>query len=158
MVTLITKNFEGHLDATAELEPGGVYTETDIETTVRQVQAHVEACQYNQALQRIWSQVIKPADQYLDRNAPWKLVKTDKEGAKRVLYDAAEQLRVVSILLKPFLPRAAEDIYRCFNFPQPWEAVRYEDAWVHPRQGEDLRVFAELEGDKVNALFPRIIK
>jgi methionyl-tRNA synthetase len=156
VLTVILKSFDGHLDATAGLEPGVVYTETDTETTVRQVQAHIEACQYNQALQRIWLQILTPADQYLDRHAPWKLVKTDKEAAKRVLYDAAEQLRSLAILLKPFLPRTAETVYRSFNFPQPWEEVRHEDVWVHPRQADDLRVLATLADGKPKALFPKI--
>lgn len=156
VVTVITKSYSGHLGTTAGWDPGVVYTETDTQTTVQQVQAHIEACQYNQALQRIWEQVIRPADQYLDRNAPWKLVKTDPEAAKRVLYDAAEQLRAVAILLKPFMPKTAETIYRSFNFPQPWEEVRHEDVWVHPRQAQDLRVIAQLEGGKVKALFPKI--
>jgi methionyl-tRNA synthetase len=73
-----------------------------------------------------------------------------------VLYDLAEVLRVVSILLKPFLPRSAETIYRTFNFKQPWEEVRFEDVWVHPGQPQDFRIVAELPGGKVKPLFPRI--
>jgi methionyl-tRNA synthetase len=156
VVTLITKNYDGHLAQTAGLEPGVIYTETDTETTVQQVQAHIEACQYNQALQRIWQQILDPANQYADRTAPWKLVKTDLAAAKRVLYDLVEQLRASAILLKPFLPRIAETIYRSFNFPQPWEDVRHEDVWLHPRQSDDLRVLAHLENGKVRPLFPRI--
>jgi methionyl-tRNA synthetase len=155
-VTLITKNYEGRLQETAGREPGVIYTEADTETTVRQVQGHIEACQYHQALERIWRQVLDPANQYADRTAPWKLVKTDKEAAKHVLYDLVEQLRAAAILLKPFLPRSAETIYRGFNFPQPWEEVRCEDVWVHPRQAEDLRVLAALADGKVKPLFPRI--
>ncbi|HEV3203598.1 MAG TPA: methionine--tRNA ligase, partial [Gemmataceae bacterium] len=156
VVTIITKNYEGRLDATAGLEPGVVYTEIDTETTVQQVQKHIEACQYNQALQRIWFQILNPANQYADRNEPWKLVKTDPAGAKGVLYDLVEQLRATALLIKPFLPKTAETIYRSFNFPQPWEEVRHEDVWVHPRQVEDLRVLAPLENGKVKPLFPRI--
>jgi methionyl-tRNA synthetase len=156
VVTLITRNYEGRLADTAGLEPGVVYTDADTETSVQQVQAHVEACQYNQALQRIWQQVLDPANRYADRTEPWKLVKTDLAEGKRVLYDLVEQLRVVAVLLKPFLPRTAETIYRSFNFPQPWEQVRHEDVWVHPRQADDLRVLAPLESGKVKPLFPRI--
>jgi methionyl-tRNA synthetase len=156
VVRLIVQNFNGHLEATAGLEPGVIYTEVDTETTVQQVQAHIEACQYNQALQRIWQQILNPANQYVDRQEPWKLVKTDREAAKRVLYDLVEQLRAAAILVKPFLPRTGEAIYRSFNFPLAWEAVRYEDVWVHPRQGEDLRVLAPLENGKVKPLLPRI--
>lgn len=156
VMTLISKNFDGHLHETAGGEPGVIYTEVDTETTVQQVQKHVEACQYNQALERIWRQILDPANQFADKKAPWTLVKTDLTAAKHVLYDLAEQLRAVAILLKPFLPRTAEAIYRSFNFPQSWEEVRFEDVWVHPRQVEDLRILAALENGKVKPLLPRI--
>jgi len=156
VVRLIAQNYAGHLEATAGLEPGVIYTEVDTETTVQQVQAHIEACQYNQALLRIWQQILDPANQYTDKKEPWKLVKTDAQAAKGVLYDLVEQLRAVAILLKPFLPRSAETIYKSFNFPQPWEAVRHEDVWVHPLQGEDLRLLCRLEDGKAKLLFPRI--
>lgn len=155
-VTLVTKNYEGGLEATAGLEPGQIYAEVDTQTTVKQVQTHIEACQYNQALEKIWRQILDPANQYAEKQAPWKLVKTDKDAAKAVLYDLVEQLRAAAILLKPFLPRSAETIYRSFNFAHPWEDVRCEDVWVHPRQTEDLRVLAELHDGKVKPLFPRI--
>src|SRR5207237_1437775 len=100
VLTLIVRNFEGHLAGTAKAEPGVVYTDTDTETTVQQVEAHIEACQYNQALQRIWQQVLDPANRYMDKTEPWKLVKTDAAAAKRALYDLAEQLRAAAVLLK----------------------------------------------------------
>jgi methionyl-tRNA synthetase len=156
VTTLLARNYDGHLEGTSGLEPGEIYTEVDTETTVQQVEDHVEKCQYNQALQRVWQQVLAPANQYLEKSEPWKLVKTDPGAAKRVLYDGVEQLRVVAVLLKPFLPRTAETIYRSFNFKQPWGQVRFEDVWVHPGQTEDLRLLAPLEGGKVKALFPRI--
>jgi methionyl-tRNA synthetase len=156
VVTLITKNYGGQLHGTSGVEPGEIYSETDTETTVQQVQAHIERCQYNQALERIWRQILDPANRYADKTEPWKLVKADKDAAKRVLYDLVEQLRCVAILLKPFLPRSAATIYQSFNFKQPWEQVRHEDVWVHPGQGEDLRVLAALDGGKVKPLYPRI--
>ncbi len=156
VATLITKYYEGLLRGTSGVEPAEIFTETDTETTVQQVQGHIERCQYNQALERIWRQVLDPANRYADKKEPWKLVKTDKQAAQHVLYNLVEQLRVVAILLKPFLPRSAATIYRSFNFKQPWEEVRHEDVWVHPGQGEDLRVLAALENGKVKPLFPRI--
>lgn len=156
VVTLITKNYGGVLTGTSGSEPGEIYTDSDTESTAEQVEAHIEACQYNQALEKIWRQVLDPANRYADRKEPWKLVKTDKAAAQEVLFDLVEGLRVVSILLKPFLPRKAEQIYRSFNFKQPWETVRHEDVWVHPGQHEDLKLLAGLEEGKVKPLFPRI--
>ena len=68
----------------------------------------------------------------------------------------ATWLRCAAILLKPFLPRTAESIYRSFNFSQTWEEVRHEDVWVHPSQVEDLKLLAELENGNVKAMFPSI--
>jgi methionyl-tRNA synthetase len=156
VVKLISQHYDGRLAGTSGVEPGEIYTEVDTETTVQQVEDHIEKCQYNQALQRIWQQVLDPANQYLEKKEPWKLVKTDKGAAKQVLYDGVEQLRVVAILLKPFLPQTGERIYRSFNFKQTWEQVRFEDVWVHPGQKEDLSLLARLEDGKVKPLFPRI--
>ena len=156
VTTLLAKNYECHLDATAGRKPGVIYEEIDTEKTVEQVQAHIEVCEYNQALQKIWQQILNPANQYAERKEPWKLVKTDRQATKEVIYDLVEQLRAAAVLLKPFLPKLAETIYRSFNFPQPWESVRHEDVWVHPRQVEDLRLLAPLENGKVKPLLPRI--
>jgi methionyl-tRNA synthetase len=154
---LLVQNYDSHLSDTASLEPGEFYNDTDIETIVKQVQELVESCQYNQALQMIWLKLLDPANQYLERTEPWKLVKTDKTAVKRILYDMVEQLRGVAILLKPFVPNLAKTIYTSFNFPQNWDSVRYEDVWAHPRQTEDLRLVAELENGKVKPLFMRIV-
>ncbi|HYV36487.1 MAG TPA: methionine--tRNA ligase [Gemmataceae bacterium] len=151
VVTLITKNYGGCLDGTAGIVPAKIG-----EGDGAELQAHVEACRYNQALEVIWRQILDPANRHADRNEPWKLVKTDKAAAKTVLYTLIEPLRQAAILLKPFLPRSAEVIYRSFNFKQPWEKVRYADAWQYPGQAEDIRVLAALEDGKVKPLFPRI--
>jgi methionyl-tRNA synthetase len=156
VVKLITQHFGGRLEDTDSLEPGEMYTRTDLEAIVKEVQEHIENCRYNRALERIWLKVLTPANKYVDDTKPWALAKTDMSAAKRVLYDLAEQLRVTAILLKPFLPRTAELLYTSFNFPQPWAEVRCEDAWERARQGNDLRVLAALEDGKVKPMFPSI--
>jgi methionyl-tRNA synthetase len=154
VVTLLAKNYDNVLAGTAGQQPEAVLSE--LRQTVQAVQEEIAACRYNVALDRIMLEVVYPANQYADRNEPWKVVKTDKAAAAKVLYAMAETLRVASILLKPFLPRGAEAIYRSFNFATPWEQVRYEHAWDRPAQTQDLRVLAQLEGGKVKPLFPRI--
>jgi methionyl-tRNA synthetase len=156
VVRLVSKNCDGVLANVGNEDPSVIYFREDTETTVNQVEKHVEACQYSQALQRVWQQVLDPVNQYLDRTRPWELVKTNLHWAKRVLYDAAEQLRVVAILIKPFLPRTAEVIYRSFNFRQPWEQVRYEDVFASASRGEERRLLGGVQDGNVIQLFPRI--
>ncbi|HQR09313.1 MAG TPA: class I tRNA ligase family protein, partial [Gemmatales bacterium] len=175
-LTLITKNYGGVLEGTAGLglsrdykgflvnisspnKPEG-YTQVpfsdSIEELVARVRERVENCQYNNALTNVLQIFLTTINQYLETNAPWKLVKTDKEAAKTVLFNAVQSLRVASILLKPFIPRSAEAIYRSFNFPVSWEQVKYADAAELKAQSDDLRVTAELVDGKVKPLFPRI--
>jgi len=155
-LTLITKNYNGVLDGTAGQVPEAAVPGLDLATFVETVRGHVEACRYSVALQAVVQEFLTPTNQYLEANAPWKLVKTDKDAAKRVLFNAVQSLRVASILLKPFIPRSAEAIYTSFNFPTPWADVTYADAAALPAQPDDLRVTAELLDGKVKPLFPRI--
>jgi methionyl-tRNA synthetase len=155
VVTLITKNYGGSLEGTAGSKPSS-FSSIDLRTTVHEYQAHVQACQYSLALEKIVLQFLNPANKHVEDTKPWELVKTDKLTAKKVLFDLAEPLRATTILLKPFLPRSAEKIYTSFNFSKPWDQVRCEDVWQYPGQKEDFRVLAALEDGKVKPLFPRI--
>src|SRR5262249_55149227 len=142
VTTLIVKNFDCVLPGTAGQTPTAIVPE--LADIVKQVQTHMEACQYNVALEKIWRQILDPANQYAEKNEPWKLVKTDKDAARPILFNLSEILRAAAILLKPVLVRSAATIYGTFNFTQPWDAVRYADVVQRPTQTEDLRVVAEL--------------
>ncbi len=155
VTTLIINNFDSVLPGTAGQMPTPIAA--DLAETVRQVQAHMQACQYNSALEKIWRQILDPANQYAEKNEPWKLVKTDKDAAKPILFNLSEPLRIAAILLKPVLVRSSATIYGSFNFTQPWEKVRYADVCTRPTQAEDLRVIATLDArGKVPPLFPVI--
>jgi methionyl-tRNA synthetase len=155
-MTLTWRNYGGVFAGTAGVVPQPAVPGLDLAAFVETVRDHVEACRYNQALQAIVQELLTPTNQYLEVNAPWKLVKTDKAAAQRVLFNAVQTLRIASILLKPFIPQAARTIYTSFNFPTPWEQVKYEDAAHLLAQPDDLRVTADLIAGKVKPLFPRI--
>ncbi len=155
-LTITYKNLGGVFDGTAGKAPEPVVPGLDLALFVGEVREHVEACRYNLALQKIVQDFLTPTNQYLEANAPWKLVKTDKDAAKRVLFNAVQSLRIASILLKPFIPKSAEKIYTAFNFPTPWADVKYADAAELKAQPDDLRITAEMIDGKIAPLFPRI--
>ena len=111
------------------------------------------------ALQRLWSEVIDAGNRHIEVTQPFKLIKTDPEATRAVLIELAEALRVVAILIKPFLPRTAETFYRAFNFEdaRPWNSVGFEDA-PSPIALPCLRVTAPPVGGKPTPLFPKIEK
>jgi len=172
VITLVSKNFGGVLpgggiDFSALEEAVGGVVETwgteaalffgdERKKVVEEIRQLVESCRYNQALQLIWQSFLVPANRFVERSAPWKLVKQDLHRAAEVLKMMVLPLRIVPILLKPFIPKSAEAVYTSFNFPKPWAEVTYADAAELMAQPEDLRITAELIDDKVKPLFPAI--
>jgi methionyl-tRNA synthetase len=158
-ITVGAKSFDGVLSGSSNRLPENVSEDFDAAGIVSAVRQAVESCNYGLALQTVILKVCFPANQYIDFQAPWKLVKgtpDDKERAKFVIFNVVETLRIAAILLKPFIPRSAEAIYKSFNFPKPWEQVTYADAAALATQPEDLHVTAELVDGKPKPLFPRI--
>ena len=53
----------------------------------------------------------------IEKNAPWKMAKEgNTQQAIEVLYNAAETLRIIAILLSPVVPRAAHGIFDQLNW------------------------------------------
>ena len=160
-LTVGATNFGGVFPGTLGTTPAPVSAEYELEAVVDEVRDHVESCSYNLALDVIIQNVVTPANQFLDTNAPWKLVKTgdaaDLERAKVVIVQAVEHLRIAAILLKPFLPNNAKTIYESFAFDVPWDKVTYADAAARLPFGKDLTITATLIAGKPKPLFQRIV-
>lgn len=155
-ITLIVSKYGGTLEGTANLMPKPAVAGSELVKLVTDVREHVENCRYNQALQAIINNFMTPTNQDLETHAPWTLVKTDLDAAKQVLFNTVQSLRIVSILLKPFIPASAKTMYTSFNFAKPWDEVSYADAAEVVAEPVDLTVTAELIKGKPKPLFQRI--
>ncbi|MEO8438988.1 MAG: class I tRNA ligase family protein, partial [Spartobacteria bacterium] len=57
-------------------------------------------------------QIAREANQFIEQTAPWKMAKQGMDGAvAEVIYDLAERLRIIAILVSPVLPQAAHGIF-----------------------------------------------
>ncbi len=66
----------------------------------------------NEGLAEIW-RFIGRTNKYIDETMPWVLAKEESSRAKldTVLYNLAEGIRLVAILITPFMPKTAKDIF-----------------------------------------------
>ena len=65
----------------------------------------------NEALIKIW-QLVGKANKYVDERAPWNLAKLeDTNELRSVMYNLVETLRIVALLIKPFLPETGERMW-----------------------------------------------
>jgi methionyl-tRNA synthetase len=78
------------------------------EAAVAGVHRHMENLAFHLALQEIWG-LINEANRYVDRKAPWQLAKDParREELDGVMYHLIETLRIVTLLLSPFMPDTA---------------------------------------------------
>jgi methionyl-tRNA synthetase len=67
------------------------------------VRGHIDRQTFHDGLEEVWK-VIRSANGYIDRQAPWALNKTDKPRMAAVLRVLADTLRVVATVLQPFMP------------------------------------------------------
>ncbi|MBC7953913.1 MAG: methionine--tRNA ligase, partial [Rhodospirillaceae bacterium] len=58
---------------------------------------------FHEALEAMWM-VIRAANGYVDRQAPWALKKTDPERMGTVLWVLAETVRNLALMTQPFMP------------------------------------------------------
>ncbi len=79
--------------------------------TKQQVRSDFEELAFNKALSHIW-EFIALVNKYVDKTAPWKLAKQEEQRNRleTVLWTLAESIRVISLLIYPFLPETACEI------------------------------------------------
>jgi methionyl-tRNA synthetase len=83
-----------------------------------------ETLDFRAGLEAIWG-FLATANRYVDRTAPWSLARNGDDGAlDRVLYAAAEAIRIASVLIAPVMPNAADEIERQLGYletQRTWE-------------------------------------
>ncbi len=103
----------------------------------------------NQAIKDVWN-LIGRANKYIDETAPWILAK-DQAQAERlqaVMYNLAEALRIIAILIAPFVPVTAPKIYEQLGLGKPESFFMADAIWGKLATGTKVQ--------KGEPLFPRI--
>ncbi len=62
---------------------------------------------FHEVLETIWI-LVRAANGYVDKQAPWVLRKQDPARMETVLYTLAETIRHIAVLLQPFMPDSME--------------------------------------------------
>ncbi|MBQ9763619.1 MAG: methionine--tRNA ligase [Phascolarctobacterium sp.] len=119
-----------------------------VNSTVANFEKDMDAMEINSAIKGVWA-LISRANKYIDETGPWILAKDEAKAARlqTVMYNLAETLRVVAILVAPFIPSTSPKIYTQLGLEVPAEFL-LADA-----------VFGKMEGTKVqkgDPLYPRI--
>lgn len=106
---LIYRNFGNRIPPLEDTTAMEEAIRAGAETTMSKVRQLVNTMRVNEAIEETM-QFIRSVNRYMEQQAPWKLVKSDKPAAGRVLYTAAEALRISSILLSAIMPKRTQEV------------------------------------------------
>jgi methionyl-tRNA synthetase len=102
-LSLIARNCEGRLPArgVATPEDSGLLDAADALPGI--VRDKMDRQVFHEALEEVWK-VVRAANGYIDRQAPWALKKTDPVRMAEVLRVLVDTLRPIATVLQPFMP------------------------------------------------------
>ena len=84
---------------------------------VKEVRDAFERFDYRAGM-KVILEIGHSANQFLTKHEPWKAKKTDLEGARAALSDAAEIAYLVAALIEPVVPRLADKLFFQLNAPR----------------------------------------
>ena len=102
---------------------------------LKRIEKKMDGLELHHALNEIWS-FIRACNKYINDKEPWKL-----EGKElgTVLYNLLEALRVLSIVLEPFLPDSAENLRKQLRVkPGTIRDCKFRDEATKPGKGKHL--------------------
>lgn len=146
---MIEKYFGGKLPADRVESEFDADLKAVAAATIPVVEEKMDNMLFSDALIEIWN-LIRRTNKYIDETQPWVLCKDESKKGElaNALYNVAESIRIVSIMIQPFMPLTPGKIWAQLNIPA--EATEWETTktWgVLP---------AELAVQKGETLFPRI--
>ena len=147
---MIEKYFGGQLPVEREETEFDASLKETAKAVTEKVDGLLDNMLFSDALAEIWT-LIRRANKYVDETQPWILAKDEASKAKLAnsLYNLAEAIRIVSILIQPFMTKAPALI---------WEQIGVKDnaikTWDSAKEWGLLP--SDVQVKKGPAIFPRI--
>ena len=156
VLTMVELYRNGTVPAPGDVTPEDEHVRDAAEQTVRDIDEAMNALAFHRALGRLW-EFLATVNRYIDASAPWKLAKEDAARLDAVLATCMEALRLVALLMSPFMPSKAQLLWQQLGmtgkledqFGSEWQAWGGFPADARVVKGEQL--FPRLDETEVAA-------
>ncbi|HSU06171.1 MAG TPA: methionine--tRNA ligase [Acetobacteraceae bacterium] len=102
-LTLVARNADARLPGRADTSPEDAALLEAARVLPSAVRERLDRQAFHEALEEVWK-LVRAANGYIDRQAPWALRRTDPARMGTVLRNLADTLRVIATVLQPFMP------------------------------------------------------
>ena len=148
VLSMIAKNCDGKVPTPGPFEADDIALLGQAQGLLEVVREQLDRQGFNHALESIWV-VIRAANGYVDRQAPWKLKKEDPARMATVLYVLAETIRHLAIMTQPVMPETMEKMLD--------QLAQSADARDFKALGEGGAILPGLDLPKPEGVFPRFV-
>lgn len=112
------KNFEGQVPDPVELRPEDTELLAKVEAGFDSVGELLAAVKLRAGLAEAL-RVASEVNRYLDVQAPWSAIKTDRAGAAKTVFTALKAIDSLKVIFAPFLPFTSEKLHQFFGYDGP---------------------------------------
>ena len=124
-LTFINTKFDSEIPAPMALDEDAQKVLDSIKEKVEAIAKEIDEFKLQAAANTLIS-ISRIGNQYLNEKEPWNLMKKDKAKAAAIFYVAAQIVKTLAIVSAPFIPVAAEEIWKTLNL----EGSVHEQKWT----------------------------
>jgi methionyl-tRNA synthetase len=162
-LAFINAQFNSEIPQPATLEEDDEKILDVIKEKIETVAEEIEQCKLQSAANNVIG-VSRVGNQYLNEKEPWNLIKKDKGKAGNTIYVAAQIVKALSIVSAPFIPFAAEELWKILNMQgnvheQKWdEALKPLPAKHKIARAKPLFTKIEADEQELNEMLEKVGK
>ena len=124
VAVLTQKYYEGVIPAAGEFNDIDTETLRQITELTEKLEQSLERYRFREAQQELMN-MARLGNKYLADEEPWKLIKTDPERVKTVMYVALQIATALAVASEPFLPFTSEKLKRMLQLGAiTWESLK----------------------------------
>ena len=124
VAVLTQKYYEGVIPAAGEFNNIDTETLRQITELTEKIEQSLERYRFREAQQELMN-MARLGNKYLADEEPWKLIKTDPERVKTVMYVALQIATALAVASEPFLPFTSEKLKRMLQLGAiTWENLK----------------------------------
>ena len=124
VAVLTQKYYEGVIPAAGEFNDIDTETLRQITELTEKIEQSLERYRFREAQQELMN-MARLGNKYLADEEPWKLIKTDPERVKTVMYVALQIATALAVASEPFLPFTSEKLKRMLQLGAiTWESLK----------------------------------
>ena len=159
VAVLTQKYYEGEVPAAGALNATDSETLQQLSELTQKIEQSLERYRFREAQQELMN-IARLGNKYLADEEPWKLIKTDAERVKTVMYVALQVATALAITSEPFLPFTSEKLKNILQLgTTAWEQVKQNPTALLPtghKIGVATLLFEKIEDDAIAKQLERL--